>query len=561
MDVWTLLLDLLITLGAALVFGLVAERLGTSAVVGYLLAGVAVGPSAFGLVSDVEDVKKISEIGVAMLLFTIGLEFSYRRLLRQGPLVFLGGTGAIGVPILLAVGLGAAFGMPLSTAVALGAIVSLGSTAVVLRVLRDRNELDTSFGRAAMGILLFQDIAVIVLVLVVTVMGKGGEAGNVAQMVGMQFASALALALGLFLVATFVVPRLLNAKTLAKNRELPIILAICSAGGATWAAHQLGVSPAIGAFLAGMMLADCRWADQIRADVLPLRTLFVTVFFASIGMLADLGWTLANLPLVLGASALVMVGKTAVTFLCIRPFKVGIVDALAASLAISQIGEFSYVLAKVARDGGLLSTELFQLVVAVTLVTILVTPMLASKASPLAWWLAKKLVPRRRLARSSRQARTGEMKGHVILVGFGDAGQAAAEELREAGVQTLVIDLNGQFVDLAARHGHPTVLGDARQADILEHAHLDTASRVLVAVPDQQVARMIISQSKLLAPHVPVVARSRYHVFADELDMVGADQVIDEEKTVGRMLGHAAAYPTAPRYPAEAESDPYHSLR
>lgn len=560
MTTWTILFDLLVTLGVALILGMIAERVGTSSLVGYLVAGLVVGPSALRLVSSIESVRQIAEIGVSMLLFTIGLEFSYSQLKRHGRVALLGGGVALMSLITIGGGLAFAFGVSWKGAIVLGSMLAMGSTAVVLRVLRERSELDTVHGRSAMGVLLFQDLAMVVLLLVVSFLAHEGR-GSIWPEIGRTLLLISVFVVGLYVATNLLVPRLLNTRTITKNRELPIIVAICSVAGASYGAHWLGLSPAIGAFVAGLMLADFRWADQMRADVLPLRTLLVVVFFASIGMLVDLRWLSANLPLVIGVSLGIVVLKTIATYASVRPFGLNIVQAIACGLAVAQVGEFSFVLGNIARNGGLLSKDIFQLAVSTTLLTILATPFLVAGSIPFGRRLAKLVAPRRKLVGSIRGAGPKQRRGHIVIVGYGEAGEAAAATVREFGKSVVVIDTNHRNLENAEERGHQVLMGDAGQSEILEQANIDTAGCIVVTVPDHMISRIICSQVKLLAPRARVVARSRYHVHAAELDTSGADQVVDEEILVGEMLGQAAIADEGRPTLRHAELDPYHSAR
>jgi len=534
MDQWTLVLELVVALGAALTLGLVCERLRISSIVGYLVAGVVVGPG-LGLVRGREEVSLIAEIGVALLLFTIGLEFSVRQLRQLGGRVL--GAAVLSILAIMAVGAAVAFAFrqPATAAVSIGAVLSLGSTAVVLRVLRDRSELDNIHGRRALGVLLVQDIFLVPLVLVVTFLGQTG--GSIAQEVGVAFLNTGLLALVLTAFASLVVPRLLDEEAVARNRELPILLAVVTCIGATWAAHELGVSPALGAFVAGMLLAENKFADQMRADVMPLRTLFVTVFFVSIGLLADLQWMGANLGWLLLGTVGVILMKVVVTHLSLRFFLPGIIDSLATAIALAQVGEFSFVLAQIAYANGVLSEGMFQAVVGVSLLTLLVTPFLAGNAPKFARSVAKRLLPLRHLARREKESvEARNIHGHVLLIGFGEAGQAAAEGVARRGQKPFVLDLDPRLVREAEEHGWRAQVGDARSNEMLLHVGAHRSHGVIVTVPDFSVARIIVRQVRLLCPEVPLLVRARYHIHRDELDVAGADVVADEEGLVGEQL-------------------------
>ncbi len=531
---WELIFDLLIALTGALVLGLIAERIKVNAVIGYLLAGAILGPGGLKLIQQGDEVGLIAEIGVALLLFTIGLEFSWKRLSRLGVGSLLGGTGAILGATIVVAGVSIAFGQSWQAGIVLGAVASLSSTAIVLRILRGNNSLDTTHGKTALGILLLQDVAVVPLLLLVTFLSSGSN--NVAEQIGQATWNSLILVATLVAFTSLVIPRLLNDKLVARNRELPILLAIVTCVGATSAAHELGLSPSLGAFFAGMLLADRQFADQMRADVLPLRTLFVTVFFVSIGLLADLTWLWRNLPVVLLLAIAVICLNAFATYLALRTFRIGIIDAIATAIAVAQVGEFSFVLLNIGASGGLIKQDVFQLVISVILVTLVATPALTGNALVIARKIAKIVFPARQLAKDEREVRKHEVSGHILLIGYGEAGQAAGIHLVQNGLKVLVLDSAHKYIKLAETEGMKGLVGDATQAEILETSHIHGAKAVVIAVSDHNIARMVASQCKTVSPETPIVARSRYHVFKDELDIAGADFVIDEENTVGDLL-------------------------
>lgn len=549
----------MIVLGAAAVCGIIAEKLRLGSVIGYLIAGVVVGPSVLALVQKGEVIDVIAEVGVSLLLFTIGLEFSWKQLVRFGGRAIIGGGIAIAATIGAALLVGLGFGANWKTAFVLGAAASLSSTAIVLRILKDKNELDSLHGRFATAVLLTQDFAIVPIVLLVTFVSIPGS--DMAEAAGSALVSTVLLVIGLVLFVSLVVPRLLNESVIARNREIPILIAITTAVGATWAAHSLGVSPALGAFFAGLLLAEGNFAQQMRADALPLRTLFLTVFFASVGLLADVSWIGTHALLVLGVTILLVVAKVVVTYVSIRPLQHSIVDCLATAIALAQVGEFSFVILATGNTGGLLSPDLFRLAASVILLTLVATPFMTANARPLALRIAKVLVPKRKLALAERTAHKEEVRhGHVVLAGYGAAGSAAAKLLSDHGESVTVLEVNAALVRDAQNAGMDAMIGDATQSMILEHAHIETAKAVVVAIPDYVTTRSIVEQCKHIAPEVPVFARARYHVYSDEIGVIGADYVVDEEETVGHRLGSLIVdyFEVSDR---AGESDTGHSLR
>ncbi len=541
MEIWHALYEIAILLFAALILGIVCEKLRQSALIGYLLAGLLLGPGGFKLV-HAESVSSISELGVALLLFTIGLEFSFSKLKTLGRVAFIGGTlQIVGTGFVVSL-LALAMGLSTKEAIAIGAMIPLSSTACVLRILAERSELETVRGRNSLGILLMQDVAVVPLVLLVTVLATGGTPVEIAMQVGQSVLFGGLLALGFFLVAKYVLPKLLNVAALTKNRELTILLAIAMAIISTWAAHALHLSPALGAFVAGILLAESPFATQIRADVGSLKTLFVTLFFTAIGMQAQIAWIpkyAFELPLIIAAFLLI---KVVVIVIVLRFLNCDHRHAIATGLCLSQIGEFSFVLASLAR-GTVLSEEVFEKFLLATFGTLFLTPFLVSNAEKIGIAIENKLIRKRKMkdtdaipTGADESGEANKLRGHVIVVGNGPAGQGAVHALRSHGVPVVVIDLNPRGVALANQNGIAVIVGDASKMEVLEHAHLESAKAMIVTLPDHKACMMIIHQSKSTAPHVPVIVRSRYHMYATELESTGASAVLDEEVLMGDHL-------------------------
>ena len=533
MDVWTFLIELTGLLALCAVLGTLSERLGFSALIGYLLAGLLLGPGGLGVIA-VESVQPVAELGVALLLFSIGLEFSLPRLRRLGGKILLGGILQVVVTGAAFSALALALGLAVRQAIVVGAVLCLSSTASVLRLLQERTELETVHGRSALGILLVQDVAVIPLVLLVTLLGGDGGFERLALDVAVALGSGAALVGALLLAGRYVLPRFLTAAVLTRNRELAILTAVVICLATTWAAHAVKLSPALGAFVAGIVLAESPFATQIRADVGTLRTLFVALFFAAVGMLAELGGFARNvvwLPVILGAILLL---KALLILVLLRLLRLSLRHAIAAGVALSQVGEFGFVLLQISSGYQLLPERVHELLLLAIFGALLLTPWLL----PLGPRIGAAL--ERRIGRSGAPPPTpagaGEQRHHVIVVGFGPAGQQVAEGLQEAAIDVLVIDANPKAADLAAPRGIPVLVGDATYGEILEHAHLASARALAITIPDHDGARAILRLARARAPHVPVVVRARYRRFAREFSDDGAARVYDEEGSAGRSL-------------------------
>ncbi|MFH1301323.1 MAG: cation:proton antiporter [Planctomycetota bacterium] len=544
---WNSLADILILLGVALLLGTIAEQLRQSALLGYIAAGTLVGPNLLGWVSNRQGIFDLAELGVALLLFAIGLEFSLPRLRRLGHIPLLAGILQVILTLLAGLSVSILLGFSFAESMAVGAMIALSSTACVVRMLKDRAELDSPHGRTALGILLVQDIAVIPLMLIITALVSKGTAGEVVIQLGVSFLLALILVAVFYGLFNFVLPRLLELSSLRRNRDFPILLAMVMAAGSAWAAHSLGLSPALGAFVAGVLLAISPFATQIQADVQPLKTVLVTLFFAAVGMLADLGWVFDHLGIVLAVVAAIALGKLLITFgvawLCGQPWQF----ALGTGLCLAQVGEFSFVLATVARGepgtGGILSESTFRVIVAATIATLLMTPYLIQLAPGAAAFI-RRFIPRMPLPVSEQLELSAsvthsenESKESILILGFGPAGQRVAGELLQVGLKRIVvIDLNHENLQIAEQYGLKAQLGDATQIEVLEHAGLYRSRLVIITLPSPTICRQIIYLVRQLSPGASLFVRCRYHLHHWQLLAAGADVVVDEEEHVGECL-------------------------
>ncbi|MHC4957829.1 MAG: cation:proton antiporter [Planctomycetota bacterium] len=555
MDPWTIVVDLTVLLSAAVVLGALCERLRQSAIVGYILAGMILGPNVLQVLASTEEVEFIAEIGVALLLFAIGLEFSWRRLRAMGLATFGGGAVQILATAGIFTGCAIAIGRPTNEAVVIGVILALSSTAGVLRVLQSRGELESVRGGHALGVLLVQDAAVIPCMLLVSVLVRGGAEESVALILGKLLLFVGIAALALYVVFAFIVPRLLSIGSVGANRELSVLTAIVSALGATLLAHTAGLSPGLGAFIAGILLGGSPFAAQVRADVSGLRILFVTVFFSSIGALGDPGWMLRNWAVILPVVGAIVICKSLIAWGALRLFGAGAVGALAAGISIAQIGEFSFIISEVAR-GKVLSEYMFLLLVSSTALTMLLTPYLVAAAPRMAGFLL-----RRRVSAASSEAANEPSASRVLVIGFGPAGRTVAERVRDGGGRVAILDLNMRGVEEARRLGFEAFHGDGQHEDILLHVGLRATRAVVVTVPDPAVAVDIVRLVRVIAPSAILVARSRYNRHYRDFVEAGAQVVHDEETRAGVQLSKPVLEAIQPAKdagpaPADVEGEP-----
>ncbi len=533
MDVpaWELLFEIVTVLTVALFCAWIARRLKQRPIIGYLIAGVLVGPRSLGLVQSVETVQFLAELGVALLLFTIGLEFSFQRLASLGRQALIGGAAQLVLTAAAGAAVAIAFRLPGEQAFVLGAALALSSTAVVLRVLTDRAELDSVHGRGTLGILLFQDVSLVPLLILISVVAEGKRGWEGLLELGLSFGKAALLVALFYLVIRIAISRAFRSQG-HTERDLPVVLAVVVSIGCAGAAHSAGLSPAMGAFVAGLLLADQPGAEQIRADVIPLRSVFVTLFFASIGMLATVPQGEARVLVPLIALGIVA-GKSVFAAIAVRLSRAPSGASVHAGLALAQIGEFSFVLAGEATNKGILPRGTLDSLLSASVLTLLASPYLIAAGAKAAAWID------RRSSVGIRKAAAPKNPPEVIVVGYGPAGQRVVEALVENRVPMLVLELN----PATAKNAPPEVpvyLGNAASEDILLHAGVEAVKAVIVTVPDPAVSRMVVQHVKRLAPSAAILVRARYNLYVQALAEAGATAVVDEEDTVGIRLADQA---------------------
>jgi len=535
-NAWTLLSDVVILLAAALLLGGIFARLGQSPLVGYILAGMVLGgPGGIQVVRSPQAIESIAELGVSLLLFSLGLEFAWSELKKLGARTLVAGALQVVLTTLLGAIGGLIAGLGIKEAVAVGAMISLSSTAVVLRLLIERAEGEAPHGRNSLAVLLVQDMAVVPLALLVAMLGGDGGFGAVATNAGKILLLAAGLVVGFWIVVNKVAVRALGALSLERNRELTMILAVVTGLGSAWAAHAIGVSPALGAFVAGMFLGSSPFATQLRADIASLRVVLLTLFFGAAGMVADPLWILQHLPLVLGVSVVLMMGKAAVIWGVFRSLGQAAPIAIATGICLAQIGEFAFVLGSLGRANGVVAEETYLLIVSVTIVTLIVSPLLIPAAPSLGLrFIALFSGPKVHSLPESRSAATAP---DVVIIGFGPAGRIAANTFVGGPERVLVIDLNQGGVRKARALGFEGHVGDATQFDVLEHAHVKGAKAVIITVPHHRSAVRMLEQVRRLAPRAHVVVRSRYQQHTEDFVMAGAHVVLGDEEQIGDSLG------------------------
>lgn len=552
MDIWTILRDVVVLLAAALLCGGVVSRLGHSPLIGYLLAGMLLGgPGSLSVIQTQHEIEVVAELGVALLLFSLGLEFSAQRLKKLGGKPLWGGV----LQVLLTLLVGACalwpLGIPLRAGIAFGAMISLSSTAVVLRMLVERSELERPHGKNCLAVLLTQDMAVVPLALMMTILGGEGGVWRMATTAGWLIVATTGLVVGL-LILNQIALLCLGTLTLQRHRELTVIFAVATGLGSAWAAHAAGVSPALGAFVAGMLLGSSPFATQIRADVASLRVLLLTLFFSSAGMVADPHWMWANWPLVLVATLFVTLGKLAVVWAIFRWLGQSTRVAAATGFCLAQVGEFAFVLGTMGKTSGVVSNELYALVISTVIASFMVSAFMVPSAVWFGDWMAKWFDPH---VRDLQGEPGSEWVPDVVLIGFGPAGQASSQALLDRDLRVTVIDLNHEGIKLAKQQGFHGEIGDATQIDVLEHAQVPLCKAVIITVSHYQSALTILDNVRQIAPHAYVLVRSRYKLYTDEFARRGVVVVGDEEEVIQALGANIVDWIESSRLPNETSTE------
>ena len=517
-----LLRDFVVLLAASLPVVFVTRRLGMPALVGFLVTGFLLGPGVSGAVESAERVQQLAEIGVILLLFTVGLEFSLARLTKMARLLVGAGCLQLGSTVAVVGGIAFVAGYSGAQAVVLGLVAALSSTALSLALLDSRGELGSTYAGPTLAILLFQDLCVVPVLMALPVLA-GTEDISATAVLG-RFAIGMLGVLAAGYVARSVLPLVLHQVLRLRSRELFIGVVVLACFGTAWLTAMLGLSLAIGAFLAGLVVSESEYSHQIVADVLPLRDLFGSVFFLSIGMLVDPAILIESPVLILTLSAAVMVVKGTLGGISVLPFRASPGAAILAGVALAQVGEFSFVITTESARLGLLSAQTVQLVVAVSVVTMLLTPLAVYAAGRV---VAAKELPGLEPDAALRPDRPPH--GHVVVVGYGHNGRNLARVLKEAGVPYRVVDVDFDAVRAGKKDGENVVFGDATRPVVLEYVHANTAAVIAITFSFPEQARRLVAAARRVNPTGGIIARTRYVDEMDELYALGANDVIPEE--------------------------------
>ena len=538
-------------LGLGLLFGMLAVRLRLPALVGYLAAGVIIGPATPGFVADVHLASQLAEIGVMLLMFGVGLHFSLDDLLEVKGIALPGAVLQISVATLLGIGLSHLWGWDLGAGLVFGLALSVASTVVLLRALEDRGELDSFNGRIAVGWLVVEDlVTVLVLVLLPALagpLGGKGEDGSLWYSLGKTLLQVGAFIAFMLLVGRKLFPWFLWRVAKTGSRELFTLSVIAAAVGIAYgSSHLFGVSFALGAFFAGMVLRESELSHRAAEETLPLRDAFSVLFFVSVGMLFD-PRVLVESPLeVLGVVAIILVGKSLAAFFLVLALRYPLNTAITVSASLAQIGEFSFILAALGISLGLLPEMGQNLILAGAIISIALNPLMFKLVGPLQNWVLAKSDHARKMARSPdplaelpMTVTHERLTGQVVLVGYGRVGKRIAQELDREGIHYVVAEQNRDIVDQLRKRDQPAVAGNAAEPAVLIQAHIARASMLVIATPDTFHVRAMVETAKALNPGIRCVVRTHNEEEARLLrEETGGTVLVGEHELARSMTRH-----------------------
>lgn len=528
-----LLTDIVIIFALSVLVLFVCNRIRIPAIVGFLVTGVVAGPHGFKLVTGIAEVDVLAQIGVVTLLFTIGIEFSMRNLLKVKRAAVLGGSLQVILTILVIFGIARGFGLDFGKALFTGFLISLSSTAIVLKLLQEKGLMESPHGQTSIAILLFQDVIVIPMMLFTPILA-GGQF-EIGRPLLLLLAKGVAIILAVIVCAQWIVPKLLFQIARTRSPELFMlsIVLICSA--VAYFTSALGLSLALGAFLAGLIISESEYSYQALGNVLPFRDVFTSFFFVSIGMLLDLQFVSRHLWLLAAATLAVLIIKAFLAGLSGILLGFPIRIAALIGLCLCQVGEFSFILSRAGVEEGLLSGHLYQYFLAVSVLTMAVTPLIIGQSSGLAELLARIPMPKKLVsglhpaAEPDTAAGPEPLKDHLLIIGFGINGRNVARAAKIASIPYVVIETNPETVNREKARNETILYGDAVQAAVLKRAGIKEARVAVVAISDPVATRKIVANLRSLNPRVHIISRTRFVQEVKPLYELGADEVIPEE--------------------------------
>lgn len=531
MEDLSLLVHMSVVLGSSLAGGFLAHRIGLPVIMGYLISGVVIGPHALGLVSDVSDVETLATIGVALLMFTLGAELSLAVLRKVSRITILAGVGQVLGTTMIGFFIGRILDLNTTESILFGFFAALSSTLIVLKTLYDRGELGSPHGRIMTGILIIQDLSVVPMMAIIPSLGASGV--ELLEDIGWSILKAAIFLLAIFLLGIWVFPRLMKIAAARGSRELFLLMVVCICLGTSYASFHFGLSIALGAFMAGLLVSESDYTAQALTDIKPLRDLFAILFFGSLGMLANPRFVAEHPAEVAIAVTSVIIGKFVVTACVPWIMGYGAKINLFTGSGLLQIGEFSFVLAAISLEEDLISDDLYSLTLVTAFITILLTPFAMGLTSRAYYRFTQSKEPFTDQASVDSDADDQGLANHVVICGYGWVARHLSMVLEQRGFSYVVIDIDPNAIGWAQRRGISYIYGDASHPEVLARARLDKARVLVVAFPDPIATRLVVRNARKLNRRLDIVAR----VYGDEETQVlkefGVSELVRGELEAG----------------------------
>jgi monovalent cation:H+ antiporter-2, CPA2 family len=531
-----ILKQVVIILGLSVLIILAFRRFKMPSIIGFLLTGIIAGPHGLGMISASHEIEMLAETGIIFLLFVIGIEFSLKGLSKIRKTVLIGGSLQVGGTILLASLLAYFLGLPPAQAVFMGLLLSLSSTAIVLKLLQEQGKITAPHGRIALGILIFQDIIVVPMILITPLLA--GKADNMLLTSLLMLGKFVAVIGLLIFLARYVVPRILHLVVKTRSREVFILTIVVICFATAWLTSSVGLSLALGAFFAGLIISESDYSHQATASILPFREIFISFFFVSIGLLLDIRYFAENIWILLLFTLGVIILKMLVVSLAVLVKKYPVRTAFLSAFTLFQVGEFAFLLSTVGIRNDLLTHEVYQNFLVVSILTMALTPFIMGYSEPMADWVVRSMLPkaiRKRLFRYQRDKQPAasldihDLRNHLVIVGYGLNGHNVSRTARQAKIPYVIIELDYDSFMEAKRDNHPVVYGDASEPHILEQASVHDARVVVISISDAEKALNIVTSIRTITETAHVIVRTRSVKDIDETLRLGADEVIPEE--------------------------------
>jgi len=524
-----LLQDLVILLVCSILVVFILNRFKIPSILGFLFTGVIIGPHGLSLIKAVSEVEVMSEIGVILLLFVIGMEISIKQLLSIKKTVFIGGSVQVGLTVLIATSIYYLLGYPLNESVFIGFLFSLSSTAIVLKVFQDRNELDTLHGRNALGILIFQDLIVVPMMLLVPIL-SGASTDITNSIVTLLIKAVIVVAITI-ISARYLVPKLMYVIAKTGSKELFLLTTITICFAVTFLTSEAGLSLALGAFLAGLIVSESEFSHQATSIVLPFKELFTSLFFISVGMLLDLPHFFDNFLMVIVLVVSVFIIKSLITSLAVLILKYPPQTVILTGVSLFQVGEFAFILSKVGIEYNLLSESSNQLFLSVSILSMLLTPFIIIFSERIAYGVLK-INFLNNLYKEKKHVQeefANELENHLVIIGLGVNGSNLVKASKFMKIPFVVIEFDAERAKLFKSEDIPVVYGDATEDHILDAVKLDRARAAVVAISDRKETKTVLSKIRHISQSLYTIVRTRYIKDVEELHALGADEVIPEE--------------------------------